>query len=90
MFKRFILIKLELMETFLVENGKKNLIFYCGETESALNKFRTKPKIQIVDSSNLILKGICVFFVRNSTAVAISSNNISQVIHLVFIAYLVL
>lgn len=75
------------MEAFFVENGKKNLIFYSGETESALNKFRTKPKIQIVDSSNLILKGICVFFVRNSTAVAISSNTISQVNHFFHFKY---
>ena len=78
------------MEAFFVENGKKNLIFYCGETENASSKFKVKPKIQIVDSSNLILKGICVFFVRNSTAIAISSANISQVIHLIFSIHLVL
>jgi hypothetical protein len=69
------------MDAFFNENGTKNLLFYYGESAdstSAKSKI-TKSKVQIVESSNMSLKGVCVFFVRNSTSNPITAQNISQV-----------
>ena len=71
------------MEAFFAENGQKNLIFCFGESDTSIQVSKTnlpkKPKVQIVESSNLSLRGICVFFVRNSTTILITKENISQV-----------
>lgn len=65
------------MENFFSENGRKNLIFYYGD--DLVTKIKSsKAKVQIVESSNLSLKGVCIFFIRNSTSIAITSTNISQ------------
>ena len=64
------------MEMFFAENGNKNLLFYYDTSKSLKT---AKSKVQIVDNSNLSLKGISIFFVRNSTSIAISTQNISQV-----------
>lgn len=68
------------MEAFFVEDGNKNLLFYYGEpdTNNAKSKI-IKSKVQIVDNSNLSLKGVSIFFIRNSTSIAITAQNISQV-----------
>lgn len=91
------MVKIELMDSFFVENGRKNLIFCYSEPDSpndgnrssqqqqqqAANKQGAlkinRAKVQIVDSSDLILKGVCIFFVRNTTSTAITTQNISQV-----------
>lgn len=77
------------MEAFFAENGTKNLLFYYGEPADTGSKVRiNKPKVQIVDSSHLSLKGVCIFFVRNSTSIAITSQNISQVTTFTFFKYM--
>lgn len=48
-------------------------------TQAKLAAKQNKTKVQIADSSSLVLKGVCVFFVRNSTSIAITVQNISQV-----------
>jgi hypothetical protein len=71
------------MEAFFAENGNKNLLFCYGEPETNMQVSKTtlpkKTKIQIVESSNISLRGICVFFVRNSTSILVTRENISQV-----------
>lgn len=70
------------MEAFFAENGSKNLLFYSGEHADSIagSKVRiNKPKVQIVDSSHLAFKGVCIFFVRNSTSTPLTNQNISQV-----------
>lgn len=71
------------MEAFFAENGNKNLLFCYGEPDINMQVSKTnlpkKPKVQIVESSNLSLRGICVFFVRNSTSILVTRENISQV-----------
>jgi hypothetical protein len=73
------------MESFFRENGNKNLLFFYGEPDPShpstpkTNIRGAKHKVLIVESSHLSLRGVCVFFVRNSTSIAITSNNISQV-----------
>lgn len=72
--------KLDLVEAFFSENGSKNLLFYYGEPADTGSKIRiNKSRVQIVDSSHLTLKGVCIFFVRNSTSTPITIQNISQV-----------
>lgn len=66
------------MDGFFVENGSKILMFFYGDDVNA----KTKPakfRVQIVDSSNLSLRGVCLFFFRNSTSIAITPQNIHQV-----------
>jgi hypothetical protein len=70
------------MEAFFVENRSKNLIFFYGESESGVNKSaKGKFKLQIIDSSSISLKGVCIFFVRHFASTAITPKNISDVIH---------
>lgn len=73
------------MEAFFTENGTKNLIFYYGEgstgSEGGVKAKVSRSKVQIVESSSLSLKGVCVFFVRNSTSIAITPQNVSQEIY---------
>jgi hypothetical protein len=38
-----------------------------------------KTKVQIMESSDITFKGICVFFVRNSTQISITNTNVSNV-----------
>jgi hypothetical protein len=77
-----------MMENFFGENGGKNLLFYYSEPDSSpsqptaqTNKpiLRPKVKLQIMHSSDMPLRGICVYFVRISNAQAISAQNIAQV-----------
>ncbi len=49
------------------------------KSASGLKSGLNKPKCQIVKSSNLhILRGLCIFFVRNSTSIEITYSNIAQ------------
>lgn len=68
------------MEAFFAENGSKYLLFYSGDHAETGSKIRlNRAKVQIVDSSHLAFKGLCIFFVRNSTSTIITNQNISQV-----------
>ncbi len=70
---------MDLIKEFFDENGTKNLLF--NYTEQETNKTsKSKLKLQIVRSNSLNIKGLCVFFVRNSTSIEITTINVSQVI----------
>ena len=68
------------MSSFFAQNGAKNLIFYYGEIDSPAKSRTAAPKykLQIIDSSSLSLKGVCVFFVRHNISNQITNANISQ------------
>lgn len=81
------------MSSFFAEKGSKILVFFYGETDTTSSTSNTtstatqgqnvkgksvKSKLQIIQSSSVMLKGICIFFVRHTTSIAITSSNISQ------------
>lgn len=71
------------MENFFQENGRKYLLFFYSDQESsdksATGKnMKTKNKVQIMESSDMTLKGICIFFTRNQ-AITITNANVSNV-----------
>ena len=78
------------MENFFVENGRKYLLFFYSDHESGDKgpsaasasgaKNLRKNKVQIMESSDVNLKGICIFFVRNPT-IQITNSNVSNVIY---------
>jgi hypothetical protein len=67
------------MKEFFDENGTKHLLFNYIEPESNNKGSKSKLKLQIVRSNTLNIKGLCVFFVRNSISIEITNINISQV-----------
>ena len=80
-----------MIENFFSVNGNKNLLFCYNESEYNSSSQQTQPgkqllktskaKVQVVANSDLSLRGICLFFVRNSTLTAITSTNIHQEIN---------
>lgn len=85
---------MDIMENFFQDNGRKNLIFFYHESDSTDTKSSMagshypvrnvarmfRSRVQVVESADVPLKGICVFFVRNSTSVTITNQNVSLVL----------
>jgi hypothetical protein len=70
------------MENFFQEHGRKYLLFFydqdTNDKSAAAKAIKTKNKVQIMESSDISLKGICIFFVRNQT-ITITNTNVSNV-----------
>jgi hypothetical protein len=71
------------MENFFQEHGRKYLLFFYNDQDTndksaATKAIKARNKVQIMESSDISLKGICIFFVRNQT-ITITNANVSNV-----------